>query len=228
MSRGRIVGCALLVALALTAPAAAAPPVVATVGDNGFNPLHQEFRAAPGVPVVYPAGMPTPTFIDLPTAGSFADQLAELRRGPLANLKPGVLYAIRGTRLLVISPGGNHAFPDAIPLPADTGDLDARLHGTGVLDSAIGSRIGTDPEALAVFVSAGPNSPEAWDWIARQPWIDAASMSVYGIETVGGDGAPSCTSATEARRAVSNGHLVLSSSGNTTDPAEQQVAPNGL
>src|SRR5690348_6338424 len=105
---------ALGVALLVAAPAHAAPPVVGILGEtDGFNPLHQEFRATG--PVEYPAGMPAPTYIDLPQSGTFAEQLAELRRGPLANLKPGVLYAIRGTRVLVFDPGGDSTFTDAIP-----------------------------------------------------------------------------------------------------------------
>src|SRR3954464_13849693 len=94
---------AILVAVVAAAPAAAAPPVVAILAEtDGFNPLHQEFRATG--PVEYPAGMPAPTFVDLPQSGTCDGQLAELRRGPLANLEPGVLYAIRGTRVLVFNP----------------------------------------------------------------------------------------------------------------------------
>src|SRR3954451_21469478 len=71
MRRRRSIRLAGLLALAIAAPSAAAPPVVAIIGeDDGFNPLHQEFRASD--PVVYPAGMPTPTFIDLPQGGTFA------------------------------------------------------------------------------------------------------------------------------------------------------------
>src|SRR6476661_2578537 len=69
MSGGRLVRCAVLLALAFAAPAAAAPPVVAILGEtDGFNPLHQEFRA--DGPVEYPAGMPAPTFVDLPQGGT--------------------------------------------------------------------------------------------------------------------------------------------------------------
>src|SRR5689334_3052386 len=188
---------ALLLTATMAGPAGAAPPpVVATVGDTGINPLHSEFRAKPGEPVVYPAGMPTPTFIDLPAGGPFDEQLAALRRGPLANLQPGVLYAIRGTRLLVISPGGTKVYTDAVPPTAD-----ARMHGTGVLAAAMGSVTGTAPDALGVFVAAKAVSPEAWDWIARQPWIDAASMSVYDVETLGQQSRNTCSAAPEARGA---------------------------
>ena len=219
---------ALGAVLFVAAPAHAAPPVVAILGESdGFNPLHQEFRATG--PVDYPAGMPAPTFIDLPQGGTFAEQLAELRRGPLAHLTPGVLYAIRGTRVLVVDTGSPSSFSDAIPDSSGDPTSDSfsvstyppRTHGTGVLDSAIGTEVGTAPDALAVFVTDSFTSSEAWTWIAAQPWIDAVSMSGYATD-------PTCNAATSVRRAVAGGQLVFSSSGNTTDAGEQQVAPNGL
>jgi hypothetical protein len=227
MAGGRIARWALLLGLALAAPAAAAPPVVAVLGDDGFNPLHQEFRATPGKPVVYPASMPAPVFVDLPKGATFAEQFAQLRSGPLANLKPGVLYAIRGTRVLVINPGER---PDAIPdsdgsigLP-----LPPRTHGTGVLDSAIGAKVGTAPDAVGLFVSAGPDSLAAWDWLVSQKWIDAVSMSVYPVNYGLNGGGPGCQSAATVRRTVAGGTPVFSSGGNTADAGEQQVSPNGL
>jgi hypothetical protein len=235
MNRFLVLACALVAA----APAAAlgAPPVVAVVGDDdGVNVLHQEFRALPGEPVVYPAGMPTPRFVDLPSGASFGDALAAVHDGPLSHLEPGVLYAVRGTRLLLFNPGGTASYEDAVPLTAAPGSAyGPRTHGTGVISAAIGTTTGTQPRGLAVFLTAAANSVEAWQWIAAQPWIDVATMSDYSPYVGGRIGdvnkeeePPTCRSARETHAAVASGHLVFSSSGNTTDPGEQHFAPNGL
>jgi hypothetical protein len=99
------------------------------------------------------------------------------------------------------------------------GSSDPTLHGTGVVDAAIGLRYGTAPDALALLVLGGPE--DAWSWVASQRGVDVVSTSDYAV------GAP-CAGATAARHLVATGRPVFSSSGNTGDAGEQLTSPNGL
>lgn len=218
----RLAGAAVAAAVVLGAmPAASAPgraasqepPVttVAIVGDSAINPLHVEFRTRNGRDPVYPAGMPTPVRVPLPAADSFDEAMAELAQGPLGAPVSGTLYALAGTRLLI------YATPDESPL----GTGEDRHHGTATAASAAGSRTGTTPDSLIVFVPG--TSAAAYGWLAEQSWIDVASTSVYTIPTTG-----QCAGAAEARTLHRNGGLLFSSAGNVTDQYEAVSTPNGL
>jgi hypothetical protein len=203
-------------------PAAAAPPGAASttrpvtaigiVGDAGLNPLHKEFRTRDGRDPRYPAGMPRPVRIPMPKSASFDDAIAELAAGPLGDPKPGVLYALAGTRLLVYGTPGE---------PTVVGDAEQRLHGTGTASSAAGTTIGTSPDSLIVFVPG--NGDAAYGWLADQRWVDVASTSVYAIPTTG-----QCDGADGARALHASGGLLFSSSGNLYDAYEPFATPNGL
>lgn len=210
---------ALLATCALAAPAGAAPPrvparpvtTIAIVGDAAINPLHVEFRTRDGRDPAYPAGMPKPVRVTLPK-GSFADAMATLAAGPLGNPKAGTLYAVAGTRLLVYATPGS----GSLVAPGD-----GRLHGTGTAASAAGSRTGTSPDSLVVFVPR--TTAAAYGWLAAQRWVDVASTSVYSIPTT-----EQCQGAAEARAMHQRGGLLFSSSGNTYDYVEPFSVPNGL
>lgn len=204
-------------------------PVVVAITDEqgGVNVLHRDFRTRDGRTPRYPAGMPRPVMISLPRNGDFSSQHAAVQAGPLGHMKPGVLYGVAGTRLLLVNAG------------TDTYDgvqTDA-LHATGVADSVTGTKYGTDPSALVVVVLSnldGANLDGVYPWLAQNAyWVDLASTSVYTLSTK--KGAPGDTTATrqcggaaEVRAFTAAGHLLFSSSGNTTDQAEPLVAPNGL
>jgi hypothetical protein len=188
---------------------------VAVVGEDGVNVLHQDFRTRDGRNPRYPAGMPTPDMIRLPSSGSFDDALAELRRGPLGAMRPGQIYAVAGTRLLMVNAGSTQ-------FDAFAGDL---LHGTGVADSVVGSRVGTASDAVAVVVLGG-DSDSDYQWVASQPWIDLASTSDYTISTTADS--TQCGGATAVRSFTRSGHVLFSSAGNTTDQPEALISPNGL
>jgi hypothetical protein len=196
-----------------------AAPVVAIVGeDPGVNVLHDDFRTADGRDPAYPPGMPAPVMVSLPTAGTFAERLAQLQAGPLGHPVAGRLYAVHGTRLLLYAAPGSGSLVG--------GD---RLHATGVLSSAIGRRYGTAPTALGLFVPG--TSPAAFDWFAKQQWVDVASMSSYAVHTVNSEEpatTPICLGAEPVSRWIGQGHVFFSSSGNTTDQPESVVTPNGL
>lgn len=211
---------AAVVASGLTASAGPAagsvPVVVAVMGEVGsLNVLHNEFATADGRDPAYPPRMPTPQRIALPPAGSFGERRAAVAAGPLGHLQPGVLYAVAGTRLLLLNAGGT---------PYDGVGGEAR-HATGVVDSVVGRRVGTAPNALAVVV-LGDGTDAAYRWLAAQSWVDLATTSDYTITTTS---SPSQCSGADSVRAFSRaGRVLFSSSGNTTDGPEALVSPNGL
>ena len=197
-----------------TAPAAA--PVVAVLGELGsMNVLHQEFRTADGRDPLYPPDMPRPERVQLPRTGSFAARLDALRAGPLGRMRPGVLYSVAGTRLLLLNAGS--AAYDGIG-----GDA---LHATGVVDSVVGKTVGTAPKALAVVV-LGDAGDAAYGWLARQSWVDLASTSDYTISTL--PRPEQCAGSAAVREFSKSGRILFSSSGNTTDQPEALISPNGL
>lgn len=214
---GLLAGMAVTPALARTrASVRTAPAVVAVVGEPySLNVLHQEFRTADGRDPRYPRGLPRTTRVTLPTTGSFDQRLAALQDGPLASMQPGVLYAVAGTRLLLVNLSDSRY--DAVGQD--------RLHATGVVDSVVGAKVGTAPTALAVVVLGG-GTEKAWSWVAQQSWIDLASTSNYLISTTSSP--TQCTGAAPVRAFSRSGRVLFSSSGNTTDGAEPLISPNGL
>jgi hypothetical protein len=186
--------------------------------------LHHDFRTRDGRDARFPAGMPKPTRVVLPKTGTFAQRRAALVAGPLGHLVADRLYYVAGTRLLIVAPSD----------PTRTSRRDVMsgeaAHGTGVVDSAIGARYGTAPDALAVYVAG--SGAGAWNWVARQAWVDVASTSDYDLPRVAISSNDQhsllCESADAVRRIVASGRIVFSSSGNTTDQPESLVSPNGL
>lgn len=197
-----------------TAPVPAV--VVAVMGEPGsVNVLHGEFRTFDGRDPRYPAAMPRPVRVELPASGSFEDRLAALKAGPLGRMRPGVLYAVAGTRLLLLN---------ASDQPYDGVGQD-RVHATGVADSVVGRSVGTAPDALAVVVLGG-GTDAAYGWLAGQPWVDIASTSDYTVETL--PDPSQCIGSAPARAFARSGRVLFSSAGNTTDQPEALVSPNGL
>jgi hypothetical protein len=182
---------------------------IAIVGDNGVNPLHEEFRTSDGRDPVYPQGMPKPVRVALPAAASFDEALQALRAGRLGSPHPGTLYAVKGTRLLIYA------------TPGERSVLEDRAHGTGTASSAAGRGTGSSPDSLIVVVPGTRDT--AYDWVARQQWIDVASTSVYAIRTT-----DQCAGAAGARALHRDGGLLFSSSGNSYDYYEAASVPNGL
>jgi hypothetical protein len=207
-------GCAAAGAAKSVSPSAV---VVGVVGESGgVNVLHADFRTADGRTPAYPSGMPRPVMIALPHIASFASSRAALERGPLGHLKPGVLYGVAGTRLLVVNAGSG---------PYDAAQADA-VHATGVADALTGTRYGTDPNALVVVVLTNGNELASYHWLAQQSWVDIASTSDYEISTTADP--TQCAGAADVRAWTAAGHQLFSSAGNTTDQPEPLVSPNGL
>lgn len=162
---------------AAVASAAVPPVVIAVIGEHAFNPLHVDFRTGDGRQPALPAGMPATTPIVLPDQGSFDERLAAAERGPLGRLKPGVLYSIRGTRIIGLFTAANPGSSEVNVVGPDPNPYGSRFHGTGVLSAAGGRRHGTDPDALLVDVLG--ISRTDWEWAVSQPWIDIISTSYY-------------------------------------------------
>ncbi|MDT7539180.1 MAG: Subtilase family [Actinomycetota bacterium] len=226
MSRALVAG---LVAAVVVVPHAGATaktataPVIAVVGESGLNVLHHDFRTPDGSTPAYPPSLGHVVLVTLPANGTFAEKRAAVVAGPLGHLQPGQVYGIRGTRLLVASAPGDNPATDVTGGGSTTytaeGVQDETLHGTGVVDAAIGTRFGTASQALALLVLG--SGADAWAWVASQPAVDVVTTSDYEV------GQP-CVGAQPVRRLVASGRPVFSSSGNTTDEGEQLTSPNGL
>jgi len=214
-----VLGCLVSGAVAAQGrPAVSTPPVVvAVVGEpGGINVLHQDFRTPDGRTPRYPAGMPRPVMVALPRGGSFSSQWATLRRGPLGHLEPGVLYAVAGTRLLLVNTGASSY--DALQSDA--------VHATGVADAVTGSRYGTDPHALVVVAFTGGLYADSYSWLVQSPWVTLATTSDYEISTTADP--TQCAAAAPVRAFTDAGHQLFSSAGNTTDQPEPLFVPNGM
>lgn len=196
------------------APAPSAPTgptgVVAVVGEAGINVLHQEWATPDGRSVVLPASIRrTVVRVGLPAAGDFEDRLAALRRGPLGTPRPGTLYYVEGTRLLVYNDGSR---------PPE--DFLADFHGTAVTSLTVGRSVGSAPRALAVAV-IGAEEP-SWNWVAKQDWIDIASASTFEIFP----GGVLCNSAAAVTSFRASGRLPLAAAGNSATDTTA-VSPGG-
>lgn len=216
-----------LVALAFAASAHAAPGspglapkgtpvVVAILGEEGANVLHEEFqrdRLAPN------RDLPPATAVALPRTGSFESRLEAARRGPLGHLAPGRLYRITGTNVVGVY------YPPLSPNPLTRqppADLFAdREHGTGVLSALAGKRLGTAPNVQVVIVLGSARA--GWEWVARQSWIDFVSTS-YLQNLPGADPVQAVCDAQRQVEAINTrGGIVFTANGN--DPGLSALPP---
>ena len=199
------------------------PVVIAVVGDDGFNVLHQDFATADGREPMLPAGFPHAVSVRLPSSGSFQQRLSSAEAGPLGHLQPDTLYRVRNTRVIgVIAPSNTGQPPTPVDLLAD------RLHGTGVASAAVGRRYGTAPNALLVFVVGEWSN--AWKWVADQPWIDLAVTSDYTIVNAADPtnvATMTCAGGEAIHDIAASGRLVFGSSGDNDQQGIVQ-APLGL
>lgn len=215
--RGLTLGLLAAIAAASAPNAAGAPqpvpppaPVIAVIESSGTNVLHSDFRLTPGEMLSLPPAMPKPRWVSLPSSGSFQARLRAAERGPLGSLEPGRLYWIRGTRIGVFVPKGSRV----------TNVFEERDHATGTVSAAIGSKHGTNPDAIAIIVP--DKSPRAWQWLAAQSWIDIVSTSYYTVFDSGAGTRATCPEHRYIKEIAESGRLVFTSSGNV----EQAGAAN--
>jgi hypothetical protein len=204
-------------------PLATPPAVLAVVGERGLNVLHEEFRRGRSDP---PPRVPRPRPVELPLRGSFEARLDAARTGVLGRVPANELLHVAGTKILIYWPrpaGGTRTFDL----------LGRRTHGTGVASAAVGARSGSDPDAWLLWV---PHSDvTAWEWVARQNWIDVVSTS-YATYDAGGTVGPGdvprpadrfCPERTSLQALNRNGRAVVAAAGNT-DHTGAVLSPSGL
>ncbi|HYI46256.1 MAG TPA: S8/S53 family peptidase [Actinomycetota bacterium] len=184
------------------------PVVIAIVDITGLNVLHEEFAASETLTL--PADMPAATSIRLPGGSTFEERLAAAQDGPLGKLKGERLYSIDSTRIagIYFAAHGRHSI------------VESRSHGTGTSSSAVGSTVGTSPNALLVYVPA--TGRDAWEWLVNQDWIDIVSASYTAITEDG-----TCPEADAVRKIVRRGRLVFAAAGNQ-EPFWPAMSPTGL
>lgn len=192
------------------------------MGMDGVNPLHVDFRLTPGAG--RPVGLPPTVEVPLPTAGGFDERLKALRAGPLGKMRPGVLYHLRGTRLLFVAAGADTATavgdgPTTVSVDGrQSGTPHAELaHDTGVLGAAVSATTGTAPRAWAVSVVG--TDPESYGWAARQPWIDVTTRSGAALAE------HPCFAVEEVRSVHASGRIVIAANGNVETAAIAASAP---
>lgn len=215
-----LLGVAALAVVAVTAaapgysaevqpPFRARPPIIAITEGGGVNVLHRDFRIHAGESVELPNTAPSMRVVPLPRRGDFTERLARAQEGPLGNLDAGTLYYLSGTRLLVYVPTDAHDF-----------DLFTNMeHATGTVSAAAGTRHGTNPNALVVYV---PSSVGGWRWIRHQPWIDVVSASYFTVVSP----QPRCGANPFIRAIARQGRVVFAAAGNA-EQAGLASSPTG-
>lgn len=192
---------------------------VLAVVDTGINPYHRAFRAALPPPATWIPGYPadaTPLALAL-DAPTYAEAVAR-DNATWQALERERLYAVPGTRIVgAVSFGAVNS-----SLVGERRVLDDDGHGTAVT----GAAVALAPQCGIVAVEAG-DLPRALRWIAKQSWIDAASVS---LGTLGGLYLPSEV-ANATRMVARSGKPVLVAGGNgltrldVPDPTPSPMSP---
>ncbi|HET6404454.1 MAG TPA: PKD domain-containing protein [Candidatus Thermoplasmatota archaeon] len=229
-----------------TAPAAATeadrPHVVVAFIDSGANPYHAQFRRPHLVdhPSTYLTGFPNNANVvevplcfydpatktvdstrcpDIPTQAPIADLAAwsAFRMTPLAqtNAGQGRIAWFPGTNIMLVS--FNHTGDSRfVGLDGVYGAGDD--HGSFTSSNVGGATTGTCPECIVVMIEADSVAAitAAYNWAARQPWIDIITSSVSVGDLALGTNPRDFFAATSAatRTAVQNGKLVFEAAGN--------------
>jgi subtilisin family serine protease len=187
--------------------------------DTGINPYHEVFQDADAQ---LPAGIvdavtgAAPIPVRLSREGNGTERF-EHDKSVWDGLEPGRLYWFVGTRVLGVSLGR----PPSGPILYEDGG-----HGTGVASMVrnvsrdawivmVPAGLYTLAPSVEYVASLGGPSAEAIRWLAKQPWVDAISLSL------GYPGNPPVTwnGVMEATRAASlAGKLVISGAGDEPMP----------
>jgi hypothetical protein len=174
----------------IVAPASseAGPHTVVAVIDSGVNPYHAFFRAPDLVdaPSTWIAGYPAdaqPLALSL-GASDYASALQADRPtfagvprssyDPVADAFDSHLFYISGTRIVGAISFGEEAGSGGAPILDDVG------HGTQTAALTLGADV-ADPDGNVLVVMVETSFLTVGDalrWVARQPWIDAVSVSI--------------------------------------------------
>ncbi|HUP91919.1 MAG TPA: S8/S53 family peptidase [Solimonas sp.] len=167
------------------------PQVVIAMIDTGGNPYHVDFRDETRLvhPSTYLTGFPASAkaaplcFVDGIGSGPFTyrddcktSYMANIADDH-ANIAVNDLVWYPGTRLMSKS----FAHTDVGTPPGfDSGGGDsATSHGSWVSSTAIGKKFGNCPECLLIILEGDTVDAidAAYDWAAKQPWIDVITSS---------------------------------------------------
>jgi len=220
--------------------------VVVAVIDSGFSPYHEDYLAStmpqaedddpgndlpldrpphewlPGFPAPSAFASYDPLRIDVAGVESGAATPAALAAGDeaqWATVRQSTSDAVRYRYLPGTKVVGALAFGTGRVLQPTS------AHGMGSASSAVGSRYGTCPSCLLVFLQYGGASTaeDAIEWAMDQPWIDVITNS-YGFSLVNRDRFYAGSDTEAQREAVERGQQVFFSAGNGQENAF--LAPN--
>lgn len=167
------------------------PQVVIAMIDTGGNPYHVDFRDETRLvhPSTYLTGFPASAkaaplcFVDGSGNGPFVynDDCKSSYTANIADddvdIAVGDLVWYPGTRIMSKS----FAHTDAGTPPGfDSGGGDsATSHGSWVSSAAVGKKFGNCPECMLIILEGDTVDAidAAYDWAARQPWIDVITSS---------------------------------------------------
>ncbi len=180
---------------ALAEPRPARPDgehVVVAMVDTGVNPYHTFFRA-PGLaahPATWLPGFPSDArtldlTLDAESWGEAyeadGDTWSDIRQSaydPATGVVDASVYTFPGTRIVAGVTFGKTLGVHGLLDPPSPGILDVNGHGTASAALALGATLGVpDGNVLLVAVQVG-NVEAGVRWAARQPWIDALSISI--------------------------------------------------
>jgi hypothetical protein len=215
--------------------------VVVAVIDSGFSPYHEDYLAStmpqaededpgndlpldrpphewlPGFPAPSAFASYEPLRIDVPGVEAGAASPAALAardEAQWATVQRSTSSAVRYRYLPGTKVVGALAFGTGRVLDS-TG-----AHGMGSASSAVGSRFGTCPSCLLVFLQYGgaATAEDAIGWAMQQPWIDVITNS-YGFSLVNRDRFYAGSDTEAQRKAVERGQQVFFSAGNGQENA---------
>jgi hypothetical protein len=166
---------ALLIAAAMVPSTAAAesplerPRAVVAIIGEGTNPYHEDFREPEQTahPSSYLEGYPAEAKPLNVSFGADYETALAADTPTWESYERDTLYYVPGTNVIgMITFGGGNA-------------LDEGGHGTGTSSLATGNIHGMAPDADVVMVNGDLFA--AIEWAAKQPWIDALSISFGGF-----------------------------------------------
>lgn len=178
--------------------------VVMAVVDTGINPYHEFFRA-PALqdhPSTWLPGFPSEAEpLELTFGHATTDAARAADATMWASVVPSAyddgtgaftthLYTFPGTRVVGAVSFGEYVDTTDVEAPPTTPILDDHSHGSASSGLAAGANMSAaDGNVLIVMVEIGKGTfEEGVLWAARQPWIDAISVSLGTVGNVGGTG----------------------------------------
>lgn len=183
------------------------PVAVVALIDSGINPYHEAFRDDSPLATVHPSAYLSSypedaVSLNLTLDASDLEEALEADEAVWANVEPGQLYWIPGTKI-----DAAYSFEeDAEPPVFSTG------HGTMTASRAAANQYSLCSECRIAAVQGA--SGDAVSWVAGKPWVDAQSNSWSPIVPFEEADPVQSRGLSEAFEAAANQQLVFASAGN--------------